>query len=54
MKMAERESTIVLAICTDTLCVIVIIVSGYLAQIDFKSSEVCLSCNRKKNSVPGY
>ena len=47
------------AICTDTLCIIVINVSGYLAQINFKSSEVYLSCNRKTHwhmsiSVPVY
>ena len=39
------------AICTDTLSIIVVIVSGFLAQINFKSSEVRVylssSYNRK-------
>ena len=45
------------AMGTDTLCILVIIVSGYLVQINYKSSEVYLSCNRKTHmsiSVPLY
>ena len=45
------------AICTDNLCINVIIVSGYLVEISFKSSEVYLSCNRnlpRSISVPLY
>ena len=39
------------------LRIIVFIVSGYLAQINFKSSVVYLRCNRKTArvlSVPAY
>ena len=35
---------------TDKQCIFVTIDSGYLAQINFKFSEVYLSCNR---TMPG-
>ena len=42
-----RSLVVAGAICIDTLCIIVIIVSGYLSQLFSKSSEVDLSFNRK-------